>query len=395
MIKLSRYYLTLLPEVIFFLIWLGIQCYLFVDTFTKFKKNPLFSSTNALLGSGVALAKACAIVINLNSALLIVSMCRIMITWLRSTWLYYIVPFDKNIQLHRLASISIIIFSLIHTIAHYVNFSKIPTKWTKLAFLTGPGATGHVLWLILIIIGTTSFLKKIKEWKFELFWYLHQLSFFFMIGLSFHGSFCFIKRDSKPECPGANSWKWLIGPSFLLIIEILTKTIRSRKFTFISKVIIHQENVMEIQIKKSSFVFKPGQYLQLNCPEVSLLQWHPFTITSAPEEGFVSIHVRIVGDWTRNLSKSLGTQFNPKTGHVIGYIAPQQLPDVLIDGPYGSVSENYDQFEVAICIGAGIGQTPFSSILKSMWYSITHPNMSMKLKKIIFIQISRQIHVLS
>ena len=56
-------------------------------------------------------------------------------------------------------------------------------------------------------------------------------------------------------------------------------------------------------------------------------------------------------------------------------------------------SENYDKFEVAICIGAGIGQTPFSSILKSMWYSLTHPYMALKLKKVIFIQISRETQV--
>lgn len=391
--KILKYYLTLLPEIVFLLIWIGVQCFLFVDTFTDFRENPQFLSTNELTGSGVALAKGCASVINFNTALLIVSMCRIVITRLQGTWFSHLIPFHRHAQLHKMSAVSIVIFSLIHTISHYVNYTKIPTNWFNLAILTGPGATGHVIWIILILISVTSFIKSVKRWKFEAFWYVHYLSFFFILVLSFHGAFCFVKRDSIPECPGAKTWKWIVGPAFLFIIELLVKTIRSKRFTFISKVIIHQVDVIEIQVKKPSFIFKPGQYVQLNCPEVSRLQWHPFTITSSPEEGFISLHLRVVGDWTRKFAKRLGAQFSDKTAKIDGYTAPEQLPDIFIDGPYGSVSENYDQFEVAICIGAGIGQTPFSSILKSMWYSLTHPYMALKLKKVIFIQISRETQV--
>lgn len=394
MIKLVKYYSSFIPELLFLLIWLAVQSFLFANTFNSFKRNPAFESTNALTGSGVALAKACATVINFNSAVLIVSMCKIGMTWLRGfPWLSILVPFDRFIKMHRLASISILIFSLIHTLAHFVNFSEIPTSWSRLAFLTGPGATGHALWLTLLVISVTSYLKFVRNWKFEVFWYSHYLSVVFLVIMSIHGSFCFIKRDSGTECPGANTWKWLVGPSGMFFIELVIKTARIRRFTFISKVIIHQEDVIEIQIKKPSFLFKPGQYLQLKCSDVSFLQWHPFTITSAPEEGFISLHIRIIGDWTRNLAERLGCQFDVKTGELISYLTPEQLPDILIDGPYGAVSENFDQFEIAICIGAGIGQTPFSSILKSMWYSLTHPYQSLKLKKVIFLQISREVQV--
>lgn len=393
MLKILKYYLTFLPEIWIIFIWIGLQFFLFTNTFTDFKSNSQFLSTNELIGSGVAIAKGCATVINFNTALLIGSMCRVSITWLNGTWLALLIPFHRNSQLHRLASLSIILFSLIHTIAHYINYTKIPTNWFSLAFMTGPGVTGHIIWITLILISVTSFIKSIKTWKFEVFWYFHYLAFCFTFVLMIHGAFCFIKRDSVPECPGAKTWKWIIGPIFLFIAEIIFKTFRSNRFTFISKVIIHQVDVVEIQIKKPSFIFKPGQYLQLNCPDISLLEWHPFTITSSPEEGFISLHLRIVGDWTRKFAQRLGAQIKPKMFNIEGYEAPNQLPDILIDGPYGSLSENYDQYEVAICIGAGIGQTPFSSILKSMWYSLTHPYMNMKLKKVIFIQISREMQV--
>jgi len=44
------------------------------------------------------------------------------------------------------------------------------------------------------------------------------------------------------------------------------------------------------------------------------------------------------------------------------------LPSVRIDGPYGAPAEDVFNGEVAILIGAGIGVTPFASILKHIWY---------------------------
>lgn len=47
----------------------------------------------------------------------------------------------------------------------------------------------------------------------------------------------------------------------------------------------------------------------------------------------------------------------------------RELPVVRIDGPYGAPAESFSSVEVAVLIGAGIGVTPFASILKHIWYS--------------------------
>ena len=44
------------------------------------------------------------------------------------------------------------------------------------------------------------------------------------------------------------------------------------------------------------------------------------------------------------------------------------LPQIRIDGPYGAPAEDVFDNEVAVLIGAGIGVTPFASILKHIWY---------------------------
>lgn len=57
---------------------------------------------------------------------------------------------------------------------------------------------------------------------------------------------------------------------------------------------------------KKGFKMEVGQYIFVKCPAVSKLEWHPFTLTSAPEEDYFSIHVRIVGDWTEGLFNACG-----------------------------------------------------------------------------------------
>lgn len=58
---------------------------------------------------------------------------------------------------------------------------------------------------------------------------------------------------------------------------------------------------------------------------------------------------------------------------------------VMIDGPFGSASEDFQKYEVVILVGAGIGVTPFASILKSIWYRVNYPTEKRsKLRKVHF-----------
>jgi NADPH oxidase len=170
--------------------------------------------------------------------------------------------------------------------------------------------------------------------------------------------------------------------------------VRGRHKTYVSKVIHHPSNVCEIQIKKEHTTTRAGQYIFLCCPEVSIWQYHPFTLTSAPEEDYISVHVRMVGDFTRKLGQALGCNLDKKGGGEKGQdseeVAMRQiLPRVYIDGPFGSASEDVFKFEVAVLVGAGIGVTPFASILKSIWYRMNYPQSRTRLRKVYFFWICR------
>lgn len=69
---------------------------------------------------------------------------------------------------------------------------------------------------------------------------------------------------------------------------------------------MHPSKTLELRMKRKGFRMEVGQYVFIQCPSVSRLEWHPFTLTSAPEEDYFSAHIRIVGDWTQALYEACG-----------------------------------------------------------------------------------------
>ena len=253
-------------------------------------------------------------------------------------------------------------------------------------------------------------MEKRRRASFEKFWYSHHLFIVFFICWQLHGMFCMIKPDRPPFCSFNNIgvfWVrssltdpvnmaltpvyptqryWLVG-GVIFVYERILREIRSRHRTFISKVIQHPSKVMELQIKKEKTTTRAGQYIFLSCPEISYFQWHPFTLTSAPEEDYISVHIRVVGDFTSALAKAVGCEFDDKKrgggdekGRVVGTnVNPplnRVLPRVMVDGPFGSASEDFLNYETVLLVGAGIGVTPFASILKNIWYRMNNFNSS-------------------
>ncbi|KAF8536028.1 ferric reductase NAD binding domain-containing protein [Trichophaea hybrida] len=370
-----------------------------------------------LFGVTLPIARAAALTLHVDAALILFPVCRNLISTARQTALNGVIPFDKNIALHKMTGWSIVLFAWVHTIAHWNNFAQLAIKnklgfvgWLKANFISGPGWTGYIMMICLMAMAITA-LEGPRRANFERFWYSHHLFLVFFFFWSFHGAFCMIKPDRPPFCAGIGIfWKfWMVGGLFYLC-ERTWREVRGKHKTYISKVIEHPSNVVEIQIMKENTKARAGQYIFLCCPEVSIWQYHPFTLTSAPEEDYISVHVRMVGGFTKALGKTLGCNLeknevgrdakrNNRQSRIIGVdkntkedVDPairRVLPRVYIDGPFGSASEDVFKYEVAILVGAGIGVTPFASILKSIWYRSNYPQKKTRLHKVYFFWICR------
>ena len=49
------------------------------------------------------------------------------------------------------------------------------------------------------------------------------------------------------------------------------------------------------------FNYEPGDYIFLKIPAIAKYEWHPFTMSSSPEQDFLGLHIRSVGTWTNKL----------------------------------------------------------------------------------------------
>jgi predicted ferric reductase len=83
--------------------------------------------------------------------------------------------------------------------------------------------------------------------------------------------------------------------------------------------------------------------MYLAIPELSWLQWHPFSLSSSPNQKVVTLHIRKMGNWTKALY-----ELSENKKHV----------DILLEGPYGNLSVDImgdRKYKNVMLISGGIG----------------------------------------
>ncbi|MBN3301804.1 NOX3 oxidase, partial [Amia calva] len=434
------------PCLLFQLLWLGLNVLLFVLAFLSYTRDEAYTYTRAMLGSGLSWARASAAGANLNCMAVLLPVSRNLISFLRGSCACQKralrKQLDKNITFHRIVAYLIVVHSIIHIVAHLSNIERYHESQSleagdlllKLSSLgekcnetylnpvrtynTTPmkevlinisGISGLVIAVVLVLMVTSS-TESVRRSSYEVFWLTHHFFVVFFIGLIIHGtgrivrgqtpqslsdhnvSYCKHHVDewgNVPQCPlphftgnSPASWKWVVGPLLIFVCERIVRYYRSLQPVVLTKVVTHPSNVLELQMKKKSFKMQSGQYIFLQCPMISPLEWHPFTLTSAPEEDYLSVHVRIVGDWTAALHAAF---VDPRRDPGVS----AYLTQLAVDGPFGSASSDVFQYRISVCIGTGIGVTPFVSVLKSLWHKSCDSSTSLKLQKLYFFWICR------
>ena len=152
--------------------------------------------------------------------------------------------------------------------------------------------TGWLLIIILIVMQLLSLPFIRKNGLFELFHYSHMLYAGFYLVMIVHS---------------AQFWRWFILPGLLLLFDRLYTlyNVRSSKLgdTLIKDVILLSSNVTNLIITRpEKFNFNSGDYIYVNIPTISKTEWHPFTVSSAPEDSTkLTLHIRSLGNWTQKL----------------------------------------------------------------------------------------------
>jgi respiratory burst oxidase len=334
-----------------------------------------------VFGTCIIVARGSAQCLNLNFCLILLPVCRHFLTRLRATKLRFFFPFDAVLESHMYIGVAILIFVVMHVSAHMCDFYRfaradeadilalfgdklgdipdgIGERW-GLLLSTVAGITG-VLMVLCLLIAYPFILWRHKY--FNSFWFTHHLLIVMVIALCFHGTGSLLEPFQ--------SVYWVMVPLTLYLIP------RIYRETPLSKC-----EVMDIAIKEGNVVglklarpkswekhIRAGMYGFIQVPKVSCLEWHPFTLTSAPCEDFIEFHFARAGDWTgavHDLLEDLAPKQDEEGEETPKTVSSSNLV-VKVEGPIGASSQGFSDYEIVVLVGAGIGVTPMISVLKQL-----------------------------
>ena len=81
-----------------------------------------------VMGVGIAITRGSAAALSFNYCLLLLTMCRNLITKMKEHSLHQYIPLDSHLQFHKICACTALFFTVLHTIGHLVNFYHIATQ---------------------------------------------------------------------------------------------------------------------------------------------------------------------------------------------------------------------------------------------------------------------------
>lgn len=232
-------------------------------------------------------------------------------------------------------------------------------------------------------------ISPIRRKFFELFYYAHHFVFVLVGAQILHAE---------------SAWYFMMAGLSLYVVDRVIRFWNGNKYQSEPVSMRVTGDVTELVFEKSalSFDYQCGQYAFINIPALSGLQWHPFTISSAPSDRYVTFHIKSMGEgtYTHALQQLVHRHINAVNGvyGIVNYSSNTEgayvvgkangddnmmrgsagahdaavgeetfLPRLLVnvDGPYG-LPQEFHRYKHVVLVAGGIGVTPVHSILRQL-----------------------------
>ena len=341
--------------VIFLSLWAAANVALFAHAWGLYATSNVF----------IQVARGCGACLNFNGALILLPVMRRALAVVRKTRLHAIIPLDDAIELHAVAGHTMFVLAVAHASAHLVNFTRKSGTTLMYELSTGAGLTGLV-WLA--VFGVMWFFARASaraKRRFEVFHATHLLYVAWFVSGVLHGPVF---------------WRWVAVPIAAFVVERIIRLARRSARTEIIQTRVLRSGVTRLDLRKpDGFKHQAGDFVFLRIPRVADHEWHPLTISSAPERETLSLHIRAHGDWTAAVRRLAETR---RSGH-----SSEALP-AFLDGPYGAPSTDVFESRRAVLIAGGIGVTPFASVLESIVLR-SAANAALTLDRVDFVWLNR------
>ncbi len=251
---------------------------------------------------------------------------------------------DRMYQVHRVIGV----FAALFALAHFFAVPKeLPPGADPVANALVPSAPLGMLGLIFLVVGLLIALNRKIRYSF---WRpthkLMGLVYLLIIGHFMTAPAIFVEQFSV-------SGMLLIAATVVGVVSLFYSVFGMNRRTavpFTIEAVNTLERATEVVLKPAGQMldFTPGQFAFVEVQGKGWNEPHPFTISSAPEEGHLRFTMKVLGDWTRKVREEL-----------------QPGGKVLVRGPYGRFDAE-GAGKKQIWLAGGIGLTPFLSKLRAM-----------------------------
>lgn len=274
---------------------------------------------------------------------------------------------EAMVRFHKVAARCFLVTVLVHMFSFWFVFSEkhvFPQAifGSPNAFITDNLTIGIMstffIFLVLPIMGVLT-LNYVRRRHFELFYFSHFFSMVLFCATIWHA---------------ASAWYFLLPGLALWAVDHLLRFTKScrpvtvaalqasgavteLRFRVVPDVLSAPSAPASTLADAKTFAHEQGQYVFVNVPEIALLEFHPFSISSSPLDEASSCHIKSMGTgtWTGRLH-ALAQKLEKEGG---------LPPTVNVDGPYG-LPFAFRQHTKILLMAGGIGITPLHSILRTL-----------------------------
>lgn len=180
----------------------------------------------------------------------------------------------------------------------------------------GSNASGVGIGFIMFLM---ALMYTFKPYFFEVFYYIHVIGYAILIPVTLaHGSVLIPLAGIA----------WVVD--LILRYWLTLKRIDA-------EITILPGEVIKLRFKKS-FDYTPGQYCFIHINAVDCVEFHPFSLSSAPSSEYTSFHIRAMGNWTKKLQDLVKANITPEN--------PWMNVKISVEGPFGTTSINTSTYNV-------------------------------------------------
>ncbi|KAH8597981.1 ferric reductase like transmembrane component-domain-containing protein [Bisporella sp. PMI_857] len=263
---------------------------------------------------------------------------------------------------HRWGGYLCLFLSLVHTVPFYVQpvwedggratFDKLFNNGTGYVYGTGIACLVPLGWLCIASLPT------LRNIAYELFALMHiPVSILFVAMLFWHTQ------------NYLTSWSYLYATTAIWVLSYLMRMFNLNWFKpwrnawligDEAAVTLMAENAIKVTIP-TQMTWRPGQFVYLRMPGISIFENHPFTISSLCSEDFPSEYGDLYRDCTLVFRPFGG--FTKKVLETAIERGPFKTYRAYLDGPYGGMQRELAAFDTVILFAGGSGITAIVSQL--------------------------------